>query len=168
MPPSGGWATVSPSSGDLERVVREIVGRLELAITGQGASMSLRVEGPLGEVVFDRDALAQILANLIDNAEKYSRGTDERTIQVEIAAASDREGSGARVTVIDRGPGVAPALKRRLFDAFARGVAEDQPAGLGLGLALTRALAEAQGGRIEYCDAEGGGASFTLHLPGPR
>jgi signal transduction histidine kinase len=109
---------------------------------------------------FDRDAVARIVGNLLDNAEKYSRNSPDRTIRL---AALDREGV-VEVRVEDRGPGVTN--KTKLFRAFSRGESgSDGPAGLGLGLALSKSLARAMNGDLTYRSREGGGATFVLQLP---
>src|SRR5262249_39705914 len=102
----------------------------------------------------------EVLSNLLDNAEKYTRSSDDRTVRVALAST----GSALALSVADRGPGVAPGVARRLFRPFARG-GEDAPAGLGLGLALSRALVRAQGGDLVHANAPGGGAVFTATFP---
>jgi two-component system sensor histidine kinase TctE len=67
--------------------------------------------------------------------------------------------------VIDHGPGVAPAVRDKLFRAFVRHPSPDAPDGLGLGLTLVRALARAQGAAVAYADADGGGSRFTVTFP---
>src|SRR5439155_17131265 len=106
----------------------------------------------------DRDALARIVGNLLDNAEKYSRGAADRTITL----ATRDLGDVVEVVVTDRGPGVGD--EARLFHPFARGVPTDGPAGLGLGLALSRSLARAMGGDVIYRTPDGGGAAFAVQL----
>ena len=70
------------------------------------------------------------------------------------------------VEVADRGPGVAPERRQRIFERFARDAGDRTPvSGSGLGLAIVRAVAEAHGGTVEVCEAEGGGALFRITLP---
>jgi len=69
------------------------------------------------------------------------------------------------LSVRDHGPGIPAEMQRKLFRPFARGNHDDAPAGLGLGLVLVKALAEAHKGRITYTDAPGGGALFAVVLP---
>jgi len=107
----------------------------------------------------DPDALAQCLHNLIDNALKYAaRGT--------VRLAAEASGGRVRLRVLDEGPGVAPALRARVFEPFERAdsalTAVNQ--GVGLGLAITRRLAAAMGGTVRYEPAPGGGACFVVDL----
>ncbi|MCB9733389.1 MAG: hypothetical protein H6745_12355 [Deltaproteobacteria bacterium] len=157
-----GSLAVRPTPGDLAQAVTEIVTRVEAAALAAGAEVVLTVpDAPIPEVTFDRDAVAQILANLVDNAEKYGRGAADRRVEVEVAATP----IGAEIAVRDRGPGVPRRLERRLFRAFERGGDADQPAGLGLGLSLAQVLATGQGGALRYAPRPGGGSAFTLTLP---
>lgn len=156
-----GNLSVRPQPGDLAAAVEATVKGLEPAIRAAGAALVLvRPEGPM-PAAFDPDALGQILANLVDNAEKYSRMAADRTIEVRVASGED----GPELRVRDHGPGLPPAFERRLFRPFARGAERDGPAGLGLGLALTRALARAQAGDIRFARPAHGGAEFVVRLP---
>ena len=76
-----------------------------------------------------------------------------------------RAGPTLRVTVSDRGPGVAPAEVERIFSPFYRAAGIPDVGSAGLGLAIARRLAEAQGGTVTYASGAGGGAEFTLSLP---
>jgi len=148
--------SVSPVSQDLSAAVAELVKRLEPSLAEAG--VTLRLERPAAPVMatFDGDALAQIVGNLVDNADKYTRAASDRTI---IVAVRD---DPPQVRVIDRGPGLPQGV--RLFEPFARGAVKDGPAGLGLGLALARALARAQGGDL-VAGPRGAGAELVLELP---
>ena len=112
-------------------------------------------------VVCDSDAMAQILVNLIANAEKYSPGRKE------ILLATRLEGIDLVITIADRGTGVPPSLREKIFDAFFR--ANDSLAsgvqGSGLGLTLARRLARDHGGDVTFIQREGGGSTFTLRIP---
>ncbi|NVB84513.1 MAG: HAMP domain-containing histidine kinase [Kofleriaceae bacterium] len=152
-----GNLSVDPQVGSLGEALCELAERAEPALDRAGAVLELDVAPDL-RARFDRDALARIVGNLLDNAEKYTRGADDRTIRL---AAIDK-GDAVEVIVADRGPGVTRGA--RLFQPFSRGVANDGPAGLGLGLALSQSLARAMGGELAHRDADGGGAAFTLRL----
>ena len=162
---------VRPESGDLAAVVRDCVDRQRPALEAAGASLELVVTDNLPAVRFDRDAVAEILQNLIDNAEKYSRSAKDRSIKVSLScrhaghADGQSIGSGAVILVCDRGPGIPADMRRRLFRPFARGTRDDAPAGLGLGLALVKALAEGHRGSVSYEARPDGGSVFTVFLP---
>jgi signal transduction histidine kinase len=106
---------------------------------------------------FDRDAVSQVVQNLLDNAEKYTRDITSRVVRV---AMNDRT-----ICVADNGPGLPPEIRGRLFEPFVRGNHSDAPAGLGLGLALVKALAHAQHAEVRYADVPGGGAEFSVRFP---
>ena len=119
-------------------MLRELVARAEPALDRLGAFVEVAMPAQL-PARFDRDAVVRIVGNLLDNAEKYGRGADDRTITL-AAAATD---AGIEIAVRDRGPGIDAVTARRLFRPFSRGQGADRPAGLGLGLALSRSLAQA-------------------------
>jgi len=166
-----GALQVRPEPGDLAVAVRGCVDRQRPALEAAGASIELSIADNLPTVSFDRDAVAEILQNLVDNAEKYSRSAKDRSINVSLSCRREgREagrlvGSGAMISVCDRGPGIPADMRRRLFRPFARGSRDDAPAGLGLGLALVKALAEAHGGAVSYEARSDGGSVFKVFLP---
>jgi two-component system, OmpR family, sensor histidine kinase KdpD len=99
------------------------------------------------------------LVHLLENAARY--GGDP----VEVGGWPDAQ--GLTLTVRDHGPGLAPADIGQVFDRFYRGAAGRHGAGIGMGLAITRGLLAAEGGRVCAANAPGGGASFTIAVPGP-
>ena len=128
------------------------------------AGMRLVRELPEGAVAVetDRDAVEQIVLNLIENACKYAGDGGEVAVGLKV-----REGGGAAVTVADRGPGVPAAHREKIFEKFHR--VDDsltaEKAGAGLGLSIARQLARGLGGEVRYADRAGGGAEFILELP---
>ena len=139
----------------LEEIVGAVVGRVRTR--DPSLPVQLRVEPGLPLVRGDATLLAQALANLLDNARRHAGGP----VEVVVASAPD----GLRISVEDRGPGVAPADEARLFEPFFHGGRDAGPRGAGLGLALCKAIAESHGGRLEHRGREGGGSCFTLMLP---
>jgi signal transduction histidine kinase len=113
-------------------------------------------------VPLDPDAVKQALANLLDNAMKYS--ADRRRIRVH----ARRDGSGVLVEVADEGIGIPAAERERIFEKFYRvGRSETQGRrGSGVGLALVKHIVEAHGGRVAVDGRPGEGSRFTLHFPG--
>ena len=152
---------VKTSRGNLAEATRGSVEQLRPAIEAAGAHIDLILDEKVPETEFDRDAVHQILQNLLDNAEKYTRECDDRRIDVRVSA----NGAGPVLSVRDHGPGVDRNLRRRLFVPFERSGDADAPAGLGVGLALVRALAEAQGATVTHRTGEGGGALFSVTFP---
>jgi signal transduction histidine kinase len=128
------------------------------------AGLTLHQRLPAAPLVLttDRDALEQIVLNLIDNAVKYAAAGGELTVALEA-----RPGGGALVLVSDRGPGVPPAHRERIFEKFHR--VDDsltaEKSGTGLGLSIARQLARGLGGDLRHAAREGGGATFILELP---
>lgn len=110
----------------------------------------------------DRDALGQILLNLIDNACKYAATGGELAVGLEA-----RPAGGAAVRVADRGPGVTREHRERIFEKFHRvdDTLTAERAGAGLGLSIARQLARGLGGELSYAPRTGGGAEFVLELP---
>jgi two-component system sensor histidine kinase KdpD len=121
------------------------------------------MEEPDGGVLvgrFDFVHSLHILANLLENAHKYS--PPGAAIELSVA----RSGSVLRFTVADRGPGIPERDRDRVFEPFYRGAERaSEAAGVGLGLAISRGLAEAQGGSLAYEPRAGGGSIFILELP---
>jgi two-component system sensor histidine kinase KdpD len=104
-------------------------------------------------------AIEQVLINLLENAAKYTPpGTP---IEIE-ARRADGE---ITVEVADCGPGLPEGEEERVFEKFHRGRAERSRSGVGLGLAICRAIVTAHGGRIRAQNRDGGGVSFTFALP---
>ena len=149
---------IDAQSGPLSDALREIADRLQPTLDRSGATLDFDVAPEL-RARFDRDALARIIGNLIDNAEKYARDAADRTVRL----SARTHGNLVDVAVEDRGHGVSDATT--LFKPFSRGASgNDNPAGLGLGLALSLAQARAMGGELVYEPREGGGARFILRL----
>jgi two-component system sensor histidine kinase KdpD len=101
----------------------------------------------------------RVLCNLIENAAKYSPAG----APIEIAAR-DR-GDHVDVSIRDQGPGVDAAQRVRIFEMFVRGDRESARPGVGLGLAIARAIVECHGGCVAVANEASGGARFTFSLP---
>ena len=119
----------------------------------------VELEKNLPLVEFDAVLLERVLCNLIENAAKYS---DEKQA-IEIRAFIDAQ--AACIAVCDHGIGFPEGKIEHLFDLFERGETESATPGVGLGLAICKAIMEAHGGHIEAANRNTGGACITLRLP---
>jgi heavy metal sensor kinase len=145
---------------DLAELSRDVAGHLGVLAEEKGQSLAVEAEGPVPARA-DRAVLRQALVNLVDNAIKHSPAG--QPIRV-VARASD---VSSVVDVIDRGPGIAPEHRSRLFERFYRvdEARSRETGGLGLGLALAEWGVRSAGGRIEVETVVGAGSTFRIVLP---
>ncbi|MEM1059442.1 MAG: HAMP domain-containing sensor histidine kinase [Verrucomicrobiota bacterium] len=148
---------------DLAELTREIAVAYRAHLEQSGFTLEVSKEDVSLPVSADRDAITQVLLNLISNAEKY--GGDAKDIRIELAR--DPLHGQALLRVLDRGPGVPRGHETQIFKKFYR--AHDSLSsgiqGSGLGLTLALSIAQAHGGTLRYASRKGGGACFTLVLP---
>jgi signal transduction histidine kinase len=156
----GGAAHLVPEQIPVADLVAEVVALLDpLAARRQIALEATGGDGAL--VVADRRRTRQILLNVINNAVKYNRHGG----RVEITVAVD--GDDVVLAVADEGPGFAGHPVERIFEPFDRlGAEHSQVQGSGLGLPLSRSLAEAMGGALRLLERPGAGAVVEITLPG--
>jgi len=153
-----GRRKLTPEWLDLAALVQGVADTLQLLINQ--AEASVEIVRPMPELLCDRDALEQILANLIENAIKYRQAG--RALHIRVSA--ERVGERVLIAVADNGRGIDPRDKDRVFDLFRRAGAQDQQ-GEGIGLAHVRALAYRLSGSISLDSSPGVGSTFTLALP---
>jgi two-component system sensor histidine kinase KdpD len=144
--------------------VDELLGGALRGAAGVLRDRAVQIDAPEGELVvglFDFTQTMRVMVNLLDNATKYSPSKSA----IDIRVRHDR--GRLTIDVMDRGPGVPPPERDRIFEPFYRppGVPPDIR-GHGLGLSIARGLAEAEGGSVRYAPRPGGGSVFTLELPG--
>lgn len=148
---------LAPEPFDLCGLVEEVSGRFQEELGRAGRV--LRVEAPApAQGIWDRTKLEQVVTNLVSNAIRYGGSAP---IDVAVTAA----GGEVRISVQDRGRGIAPEDRARIFRRFERGQNAEGSGGLGLGLYVVRQIVEAHGGRIEVESELGAGATFTVVLP---
>jgi signal transduction histidine kinase len=143
---------------DLGALIRETVDAFAHGLAGQ-FTFTVDIAGPGPYVHVDPAAIEQALANLLDNAVKYSD-----TIK-EIAVRVRRDRHLAIVEIADRGVGVAAADRDRIFDRFYRASSALHRPGFGLGLPIVRELVQAHGGRVDVTSVPGAGSTFRISLP---
>ncbi|MEV5810411.1 sensor histidine kinase KdpD [Streptomyces parvulus] len=148
-------------TGTVTPLIREIdvdeVAPMALGGVAEG-SAELDIPETLPMVAVDAGLLERALANLVENAVKYSPG--DRGVLVTASALADR----VEVRIVDRGPGVPDEAKERIFEPFQRYGDAPRGAGVGLGLAVARGFAESMGGTLNAEDTPGGGLTMVLTL----
>ncbi|MFF4498833.1 ATP-binding protein [Streptomyces sp. NPDC001546] len=122
-------------------------------------SVDLDIPETLPMVAVDRGLLERAVANIVENAVKYSPHSQPVTV------SASALGSRVELRVVDRGPGVPDAAKDRIFEPFQRHGDAPRGAGVGLGLAVARGFTEAIGGTLTAEDTPGGGLTMVLTLP---
>ncbi|ATB37482.1 hypothetical protein CYFUS_002904 [Cystobacter fuscus] len=147
-----------PTHIDLRTIVADVVADFRARAPTRHISVRLPPEPAYVEA--DTTRVVQVLSNLLENAVKYSLEGAPVEVHLELM-----EGT-ARVWVSDQGPGIPEERRAQLFTPFGRlrEVGQDSP-GLGLGLYISRQLAELQGGKLELAPPHGRGTTFTFSLP---
>ena len=149
---------------DVAGVAREAAESYRPHLESSGFHFDCELPASEVRVNGDRDALAQVIVNLLSNAEKYSGDQKEIRLRVE---SQSRPLPYTEVKVLDRGLGVPRGSEEKIFEKFYR--AHDSLGsgiqGSGLGLTLARQIARAHGGEVVYEPRAGGGSCFSLRLP---
>jgi two-component system, OmpR family, phosphate regulon sensor histidine kinase PhoR len=148
-----------------DRLVQAAIQRLAPLAEARGVALRVEAAPGLPEVLADFDRAIEVLSLLLDNAVKFSPSGE-----AVVAGASMLEAGFVTFEVRDRGPGVLPAERERVFERLytgdrARTGGAEQPSGFGLGLAIARHLVARMGGRIWVADLDGPGAAFRFTLP---
>jgi signal transduction histidine kinase len=142
---------------DLAEIVRDVIDQFAEEAARHHTTVSIAAEAAVVGA-WDGFRLEQVVTNLVSNALKFGEGHP-----IEVSVSTD--GTNARLVVRDRGIGIPPEIRSRLFKRFSRGVSARHYGGLGLGLHITRSLVEAHGGRIDVASDTGAGSSFIVDLP---
>jgi len=142
----------------LNELAAEVCELYQMLAEEKDISISLHQQDEIAAMA-DPVRVRQVLANLLDNAVKYT--PDAGRVELRLALVGD----AARITVQDSGPGIDPEDLPHIFDRLYRGDKSRSKRGLGLGLSLVRAVVEAHGGRVEVDSAPGQGACFSVSLP---
>lgn len=141
----------------LEEVVGSALAAAQNLLSRHRIHVDLPPDLPLLE--FDAVLLERVLCNLLENAQKYTPPGSE------IRIGAQRRGAVVEIAVTDNGPGLPPGMEENIFEKFTRGRKENATPGVGLGLAICRAIVAAHAGHIRAGQAAGGGARFIFTLP---
>lgn len=140
--------------------LEEVVGSaLQMLEPGLSSPINLSLPEPLTLIHVDGPLFERVLINLLENAVKYAGA------QAEIGIDAHVEGENLQLDVWDNGPGLPPGQEQTIFDKFARGNKESAVPGVGLGLAICRAIVDVHGGTITAFNRPEGGACFRVTLP---
>lgn len=148
-----------PSEFDLGVTVNQVCWLLQASAGKRRVRLETQIEPDVPRVRLPEGEVKQILYNLIQNAIQASP-TGSR-VSITVAATNDE----LRVAVRDDGCGIAPEILPQIFDPFFTTKHVDSEGGMGLGLSVSRSLAEASGGRIEVETQPGRGSTFTMTFP---
>jgi PAS domain S-box-containing protein len=145
---------------DINEAIREVTALTETEIQRNGVRLQSRLADGLPLVAADRVQLQQVMINLIVNAIEAMSAASERLRELTIVSGAD-DANDMFVEVQDTGPGLDPEKRDRLFQSFYT----TKPDGIGMGLAISRSIAEAHGGRLSAVPNKPRGAVFRLTLP---
>ncbi|MEO8477537.1 MAG: ATP-binding protein [Actinomycetota bacterium] len=143
----------------IDEIVGVVLSRMRPRMQAQGIRVESRLRPDLPDVMVDEMQLDQVLTNLLENAARYSPPDAE--IVISAAIVND----AVQMRVSDRGPGIPPEERERVFEAFYRGDRSPEMPGSGLGLAIVKAIVTAHGGRIWVEGAPGGGTAVVFQIP---
>ena len=157
---NSGTVSVNPEPNEAEDLVGAALQRIQGRSKGRAIRVSLESGEPLLIGRFDYTHTLRALVNLLENALKYSPDSEPVDLCVR------REDAWLVFSVLDRGDGIAPADRARIFEPFYRGRGPSPDAGgSGLGLSIAHALAKAQGCSLVYEPRDRGGSVFSLRVP---
>lgn len=149
---------------DVAAVIEEVLESYDQQLKSAGFVLEQEIQPDLPPALIDREAMAQAVLNLLDNAFKYS--AELKRIEVRL----ERRGEGLAIEIADRGIGIPRPEQRRIFEKFYRvstGLVHNTK-GSGLGLAIVRHIVEAHDGEILVESTPGKGSRFTILLPGRK
>ncbi len=153
---------------DLAAPLREAAAIMQMRAEQAGLTLRVEVPAALPQVAVHAEEIAEAVINLLDNATKYTPAGGEVTLAAAVT------GSDIEIRVADSGPGIPAEDLPRIFDRFyrvdkvrsrQRGQLPGVGSGAGLGLSITKALVEQNGGNIEALSQPAGGMVFTIKLP---
>jgi signal transduction histidine kinase len=146
---------------DIEEFIAEVIDSYRPQAVNKQISIDVDIADGMEPVEADRTLLRQAVANILDNAIRYTPA--EGKVSIHVAQRDDMQ----LVIIKDTGVGIAPTDQARLFEKFyrTRGREGDREAGLGLGLAIVKSIVEQHGGQISVESRLGVGSTFTIEIP---
>jgi signal transduction histidine kinase len=161
-----GWAAQElppPAPLDLNATAHAVAGLLRRELEERGIALDLDLATPAAIALAEPVQAEQVLHNLLRNAMEALEANPPGAPRRIRLSTRTIPGQGVEAAVADSGPGVPEAVAAGLFEPFFT----TKPAGMGLGLSLSRTLAEGMGGRLDLDGGAAGGARFVLRLPAP-
>ena len=141
----------------LNDVVQEAANLATIGAKVDGVEVNYELAGELPPIMVDKTQIQQVVVNLVRNAIDILRDAERRTVVISTAAV---DGGEQEVAVADSGPGISPVVAERLFQPFVT----SKKGGMGIGLAVSRSIIEAHGGRLWAESGGSGGAIFRFRL----
>lgn len=156
-----GQRTMTIAPVRIDQVIGDVLRASDALISAAGLRVEVDIPAGLSPVAGDEAGLRRVFQNLVGNAIKYGAGGGW------IGVTARREGPEVRISIVDRGIGIAPADQGRIFEPFYRAadVVAAQIQGAGLGLSLVHRIVQAHGGRVEVKSAKGAGSEFIVRVP---
>ena len=147
--------------GDINKCVTDVIEMMRPYAEQKGFTIKSEL-GDCGQISFDSDAVTQIVVNLLDNAVKYARNAEDKTIIVR----TQNDKNFTLIEIEDHGPGIPHRQQKKIFEQFYRIGAEAtrETTGSGLGLALVKKFAQAHNGSVEIINVRPTGAVFRIAL----
>lgn len=146
---------------ELKQLLAELIENQQPRLQGVGIDLKLELPEGSCKLQSDRDALEQIILNLLDNGIKYAAAGKQLQLRLNC------DNNQLKLQLRDWGPGVPASHAERIFEKFHRvdSSLTTRQQGSGLGLSIARQLAEGLGGQLDYCPVDGAGCCFELCLP---
>lgn len=143
---------------DLAKVIDEATALAMVGTKNRGLVVRLQLDARVPPAIIDKVQIQQVLFNLMRNAIEAMAASEPRELTV---AAQQRDGGWIEISVADTGPGLAPHVRRNLFQPFVT----TKASGMGVGLSICRSIVEAHGGSLRAEDRPGGGTIFHFTVP---